>query len=187
MTAFAHDILGQLAQTCPTEAVSSVVDVGLTKLPYFHDKAQTIDSSSVYSETSTEAPRQVHLIGFDTLIRILNPQYYPPQHTLAPLNPFLDRHRLRVTYRTDATWGDRAEQDGYLRDLARGERETEGGKREWADRIQLVDGRKVGEEVISSTKAREAASRGDLKALESLVTDRVFALIAHQRLYRDEE
>ncbi len=64
-----------------------------------------------------------------------------------------------------------------------GDREDEGGKREWADRIELVDGRKEGEEIISSTKVREAAKAKDEKALRRLVTDGVAKWILDERLY----
>jgi hypothetical protein len=33
------------------------------------------------------ALEQVHLTGYDTLIRIFNSKYYPPEHTLKPLRP----------------------------------------------------------------------------------------------------
>lgn len=60
------------------------IDIGVTKKPYFVDKAAAIEESRVYASPL----EQVHLTGFDTLIRILNP-------TLRPLEPFLTHHRLR--------------------------------------------------------------------------------------------
>lgn len=158
------------------------IDIALTKHPYFIDKASAITSSGAYPPQVT----QLHLIGYDTLIRLLDPKYYPPTHTLAPLEPFLGKHRLRVTYRTDADWGDREKQEEYLRRLAGGEREREGGRREWAQRIKLVEGRREGEEVVSSTKVREAAKKGDKEMLGKLVTQGVAEWVLQERLYVDD-
>jgi nicotinamide-nucleotide adenylyltransferase len=158
------------------------IDIALTTHPYFIDKASAIAASGAYPPETT----QVHLIGYDTLIRLLDPKYYPPTHTLAPLEPFLGKHRLRVTYRTDADWGSRERQERYLKSLAEGEREQEGGRREWAQRIELVEGRREGEEVVSSTRVREAAKKGDRDTLRKLVTEGVAEWIMQEKLYVDD-
>jgi nicotinamide-nucleotide adenylyltransferase len=161
------------------EEEQPAIDIGVTKHPIFIDKASTISASGFYPPGAT----QVHLTGFDTLIRILNPKYYPPTHELAPLNPFLSKHRLRVTYRTGDDWGGRAEQDAYLKALADGDREPEGGRREWAERIELVEGRDEGEEVVSSTRVREAVRNGDRDMLQKLVPEGVADWVLHEKLY----
>ncbi|RDW57970.1 nicotinate-nicotinamide nucleotide adenylyltransferase [Aspergillus mulundensis] len=148
----AQEVLTFLESEMPA-ADLPVVDIGVTKKPYFVDKATAIEAAGVYPEGT----RQVHLTGYDTLIRIFNTKYYPPEHSLMPLEPFLSKHKLRVTIRPDDEWGDKAEQEDYVADLARGGRENEGGKREWAQQIQLVEGRRAEERAVSSTKAREAA------------------------------
>lgn len=158
------------------------IDIGVTKHPYFIDKAAAISASGFYPPNTT----QVYLTGFDTLIRILNPKYYPPTHTLDPLEPFLSKHRLRVTYRTDDEWGDRAAQEAYLKALGDGKREAEGGRREWAGKIELVEGRREGEEVVSSTRVREAAKAGDRDMLRKLVPDGVAAWVLQESLYKDD-
>ncbi|THC99864.1 hypothetical protein EYZ11_000676 [Aspergillus tanneri] len=141
------------------------IDIGVTKKPYFVDKAADIDAGSVYPPSL----EQVHLTGFDTLVRIFNPKYYPPEHTLQPLEPFLSHHRLRVTLRPDGEWGGREEQEAFLLTLAQGGREHEGGKREWAQRIQLVEGRRPGGPSVSSTQARQAIENGNPQDLDWLV------------------
>ncbi|KAI9877715.1 MAG: hypothetical protein M1830_003027 [Pleopsidium flavum] len=184
MTIFAEDLRTHLAQKGRLKEGEAVaVDVGVTTEPYFNDKAAAIDDSRAYDPP----PEQVHLTGFDTLVRLLNPKYYPPEHTLTPLEPFLGRHRVRVTYRTGADWGEREEQGKYLRDLKEGRREHEGGKKEWADRFELVEGRADGEEVVSSTRVRDAIKRGDKEALRGLVTDRVREWIMQEELYTEPE
>ncbi|KAI9848212.1 MAG: hypothetical protein M1837_000886 [Sclerophora amabilis] len=178
MTVFASDLLGVLSSTAgPTP----VVDIGVTKFPFFHDKARAISESSFYNPDPP--PEQVHLAGYDTLIRILNPKYYPPSHTLAPLSPFLDRHRLRVYYRPGDEWGGKEDQEEPLRDLAEGRREKDGGRREWASRIDLVGPMSSNEEGVSSTKIRNAIQKGDHEALTTLATKSVADWILQENLY----
>ncbi|KAK2763948.1 hypothetical protein FQN54_009567 [Arachnomyces sp. PD_36] len=177
MSAFAQDLYERLRES--RDSLS--IDIGVTKNPYFIDKAAAISSTGSYPQLV----EQVHLTGFDTLVRIFDSKYYPPEHTLQPLGPFLSENRLRVTLRPDDGWGGREEQEAFLSDLAKGARESEGGKREWADRITLVEGRKEGEDVVSSTKAREAARAQDFDALKKLVTEGVGDWIISQGLYRD--
>jgi nicotinamide-nucleotide adenylyltransferase len=191
MTIFANDLRkayipttsGRSRSSSANEAVEDqpAIDIGVTKHPIFVDKASAISASGFYPPNIT----QVHLTGFDTLIRILNPKYYPPTHTLAPLEPFLSKHRLRVTYRTDDNWGGKAEQEAYLKALADGDREAEGGRREWAERIELVEGRREGEEAVSSTRVREAVKSGDRDMLHKLVSNGVADWVLREGLYAD--
>ena len=162
-----------------------IVDIGVTKEARFIDKARVLEEQVEYSHQGPV--EQVHLTGYDTLIRLLDTKYYPPDHTLKPLEELFEKHRVRVTRRTDDAWGGRGEQDEYVRKIADGQREAEGGKKEWAERIELVEGRKEGEENISSTKVREAAKGRDEQALKKLVTDGVANWILQERLYLEED
>jgi nicotinamide-nucleotide adenylyltransferase len=159
------------------------IDIGVTKQPYFIDKAAAIEASGAYHSSN---PEQIHLTGYDTLIRIFNPKYYPPEHTLQPLGPFLTKHRLRVMMRPDDEWGGREEQQRYLLELAEGGRESDGARREWASRIQLVEGKGVAEDAVSSTRAREAAKKGRREQLETLVSEGVCEYVVTQGLYKEE-
>ena len=188
MTLFAEDLLRSLpAKTARDGGVA--VDIAITIHPYFTDKSKAITASGIYQPdlaTSGEAPiEQVHLVGFDTFIRLLNSKYYPPTHTLTPLQDMFEHHRLRVTYRGDDEWGGWKEQDAYLQDLKDGKREHEGGKNEWADRIQMVEGKKAGERVVSSTKVRKAAQDGDADSLKELCTESVANYALEEKLYID--
>lgn len=89
--------------------------------------------------------------------------------------------------RPDDDWGGKEEQQKYLLDLAQGGREKDGARREWAERIQLVEGKGAGEEAVSSTKAREAAYRGRFEELEGLVPRSVAEYVIAQQLYKDEK
>lgn len=167
----------------------AVVDVGLTKEARFVDKARAIEECGDYSFIDDEGERnifeQVHLTGFDTLVRLLDTKYYPPNYTLAPLEGLFEKHRVRVTRRTGDAWGESEEQDEYMTKLQRGDMEVKGGRREWADRIELVEGRKEGEEIISSTKVREASKERDEMGLMKLVTEGVVRWIHDSNLYVD--
>lgn len=184
------------------------VDIGVTKNPYFHDKAAAIAASGVYhdhpppnQENGEDANRhdkmeQVYMVGFDTLIRLLDPKYYPPSRTsLRALDPFFSTSRIRVTRRAGGDYGrgkggGRELQDEYVRALAAGEREEEGGRVEWARRVQLVGrsgGEEETEEMISSTKVREAMRSGDEEVMERLVPEAVRNFILDQGLYRQVE
>ncbi|ATZ49535.1 Bcpof1 [Botrytis cinerea B05.10] len=124
------------------------VDIGLTSLPYFHDKSAAIEASSLYPPSTTH----IHCTGYDTLIRVLNPKYYPPTHDLSPLIPFLSNHKLRVTYRIDKDCT-KEDQDAYLSKMQH-ELPSLGGKKEWIEdkKIYMASGLEGKE--ISSTKVR---------------------------------
>ena len=190
MTIFAQDLLHSLPAKSTKDGTIEV-DIAITKHPFFIDKCKAITSSGIYQPdpaSFSEVPiEQVHLIGFDTLIRLLDSKYYPPSHTLAPLQGLFEHHRLRVTYRGEDGWGGRQEQDTYLQDLKDGKREHEDGKREWADKIQMVEGKKAGEGTVSSTKVRKAAQEGDVDLLKELCTGGVADYVLQERLYTEQE
>jgi nicotinamide-nucleotide adenylyltransferase len=177
MTLFAHEMLYDVKQQFPL-----LIDVGLAKQPYFHDKAAAIDESGVYSGSL----QQVHLIGFDTLVRIFNTKYYPPDHNLRVLEPFLSEHRLRTTYRTDDEWGSRQEQEQYIQDIADGKRDHEGARREWARQLTVVEGRQKSEDLVSSTLARAAAKKGAAQ-LDKYVMPTVRDWILSEKLYLKDD
>ncbi|KAK1625607.1 hypothetical protein BDP81DRAFT_474107 [Colletotrichum phormii] len=168
------------AETLQEEEEEVEVDLGLTTMPYFHDKSQAISDTGFYAQGGEGEPEQVYLAGYDTLIRICNPKYYSAPSSaegaaaeaVAPirsaLDPFLNRSKLRITMRTDDEWGGEGEQVAYLQSLRDGGLEGVGGRGRWAERVEMVRGREVGEEVVSSTKVREAASAGDDEVLGRL-------------------
>lgn len=188
MSIFAEDLVRSV-QEQDSDArkgpLTLVVDVGVIKTPLYLDKASVIDQSGQYGEKNG-GPEQVHLTGYDSLIRLLDTKYYPPDHTLHPLQSLFSKHRIRATRRIGDKWGGREEQDAYLQALANGDRESEGASKQWVARIDLVDGTSEGEEAVSSTKVRDAAKSRDSEALGKLVTDGVREWILAQNLYLDE-
>ncbi len=178
------------------------VDLGLATVPYFHDKSAALAESEFYNPEGDQdgagETEQVFLVGYDTLIRILNPKYYgPPDSTGQPavvestpmrkaLDPFFARATLRVTMRTDDEWGGAEEQRAYLDGLMRAEGLRKlGGSKDWGNRIEMVEGRGAGADIISSTYARTAAKARAWDQLDSMVTPEVRWWIEWENLYAE--
>lgn len=164
------------------------VDVAITKKPFYMDKAMSIDESKVYAD----GMQQVHVTGYDTIIRIFDSKYYPKDQGLRVLEPFLGKHRLRVCYRVGVGekekvkgGDDRREQERYVEAIGDGSREAEGMKSEWRRMIDLVDDAKS-VEGVSSTEARKCASQGKRKELEEIVGETVAEYILNEKLYDPE-
>ncbi|KAI0878543.1 hypothetical protein GGS24DRAFT_443270 [Hypoxylon argillaceum] len=210
MYAFAQGILAAVAERGAAggsgRAVSGggmeceAVDIAVTTEPYFHAKARAIAMSDFYhgiaeSDQPERAVRiddavkseQVYLAGYDTLIRIFNPKYYPNNSMKASLDPFFAHARLRITMRTDDDWGSAAEQISYLDELRAGKLEEAGGRVEWVDRVDLVQGRKADEAIISSSKVRDTVRRQDWDALGGLVGEDVVGWIRENNLYVNDD
>ncbi|KAI1753043.1 hypothetical protein F4782DRAFT_498155 [Xylaria castorea] len=210
MYAFAQGILAESTVKSTAESGSQsplgadvgceAVDIAVTTEPYFHAKAQAIATSDFYrsieksdgsaSAVSTDnaaESEQIYLTGYDTLIRIFNPKYYPNNSMKASLDPLFALARLRVTMRTDDNWGDAAAQISYLDELRAGKLEEAGGRVEWVDRIEMVQGRNEDEAIISSTKVRDAARAQDWEALRVLVGEDIVSWIRENSLYANDD
>lgn len=193
MQRFSGDILAELESDDPANPSNEdvpVIDVGLTTEPYFNVKSQAIEESGYYHEKDGNGkavgggPTHVHLIGYDTLIRLFDTKYYPPEQSLAVLGPFLEKHRLRVHLRL-GEWGEKEKQDEWIKGLGAGEGgkkgflEEKGGKKEWAERMEIVEPREG--EIVSSSRVREEAKRSG--ELGGLVTESIFNYIEDEKLY----
>jgi nicotinamide-nucleotide adenylyltransferase len=190
MTLFAEDILQTFSplpsspqstsSTSPTNPPIAV-DIGVTTEPYFIDKTRAIDSSS---SAYSSHPAQTHLTGYDTLLRILDPKYYPAATGLSVLAPLFKSHTLEVTLRSGDSWGGRAQQVAFLEKLQNGGFDVPGWRPEWASRIRVVEGtNKDGREIVSSTRARKAAAERDWEALQSLCSESVARYVRDMALY----
>ena len=173
MTLMAND----LNKKYPT----AVVDVGITKEPFFHKKASCIDSAGTYAKM-----QQTHAVGFDSLLRIFDKKYYG-EEGFEVIRPFLEKHKVRATLRTDDEWGDEAEQRGFVNKILDGSREEEGIPKAWGESIELVPGKSAGEVVVSSTQAREAAQVGDRTKLERMVIGEIADYVLDRGLYKDSK
>ncbi|KAI1404439.1 Nucleotidylyl transferase [Hypoxylon fuscum] len=201
MYIFAQDLLSAAAGQ---KSACGGVDIAVTTEPYFHAKAAAITADAFFRGTPSPSssspsslssgpgaegeagvPEQIFLTGFDTLIRIFDPKYYPAGSMAAVLDPFFAHARLRVTMRPDAEWGDAADQRRYLAELKEGGLESVGGRTAWVERIEMREGRGEGEEVVSSTKVRGAVLRKDWDALRALVSEGVAGWIRDEGLYAE--
>jgi nicotinamide-nucleotide adenylyltransferase len=186
------------------EAETLSVDLGLATVPYFHEKSAALADLAFYNGDAADSEEagkteQLFLVGYDTLIRIFNPKYYGPPETTGQfavtegttpmqkaLGPFFSRAKLRVTMRTDDEWGGADEQTAYLEDLLRAEGWSKvGGSRDWGDRIEMVEGRQVGADIVSSTYARAAAKDRNSERLDLMVPPEVRWWIEHEGLYTE--
>ncbi|KAK4101781.1 hypothetical protein N658DRAFT_424822 [Parathielavia hyrcaniae] len=198
---------GQKRNPAETETLS--VDIGLSTAPYFHDKSDALAELAFYSGNDNNgdsvATEQIFLVGYDTLIRILNPKYYYGGSAVGPavvgqaaaaessaeiphpeetamqkaLGPFFSRAKLRVSMRLDKEWGGPEDQTAFVENLLR----AGGVRRGWGDRIELVEGRPAGSDAISSTYARAAAKERDWDKLDSMVPTEVRWWIEREGLY----
>ncbi|KAK5044923.1 hypothetical protein LTR84_010295 [Exophiala bonariae] len=209
MTLMAEDLRGRLSNQDSSQKSQSqqdhppatipVIDIGITKEPYFTDKATSIAQSNIYTPSSPNPEddvEQVHITGFDTLTRIFTSRYYPNSDPpLAALEPFLSRHRIHATIRVESSsandddledeFGTVEKQQGYLDRLAKGGLEGEGLKREWVDQVQLAVDESGEADGVSSTSARECVQGGKIGELGQYVCEGVKEWIVERGLYRD--
>ncbi|KAJ9607511.1 hypothetical protein H2200_007589 [Cladophialophora chaetospira] len=209
MSLAAEDLRNSITELQP------IIDVGITKLPYFVDKASSIKSSNVYQQPDREdgVVEQIHLTGFDTLLRIFTPKYYPDHDPpLSALEPFLKHHQVRATIRVDPNspsenlkdaqkpqsssqsstsvepdFSTIAGQRQYLQEIKDGSLEDEGMKKEWADQVQLEVDESGEAQGVSSTKIRNAVKEGNWDEVTELVGPRVGQWIKDRGLYREEK
>ncbi|ODQ52887.1 Nucleotidylyl transferase [Saitoella complicata NRRL Y-17804] len=150
--------------------------IAVTSYPYFVDKARVI-------RERWPDVNQVWPIGFDTFLRLLDPKYYPNHDLQAGFGDFFTYSRVIAITRPGEKWGEREEQESFLRAIRRGERS--GVPKEWAERIEFeVLDRIRG---ISSTRIREAANAGDEEELGRLLPRGVLEYVVENGLYRDED
>ena len=215
MALAAEDLRSSLSSASSSETQPPIIDIGVTKMPYFVDKAGSIMSSDIYHHPVREdgVVEQVHLTGFDTLLRIFTPKYYadynPP---LSALEPFLKYHRVKATIRVDpdspsenlkdaqkssSSSTENAEdasdfstpsgQKQYLDDMKSGSLEKEGMKKEWAQKVDLVVDESGEAQGVSSTRVRGAVQDGSWKEVEDLVGPMVCEWIKDRKLYLEDD
>lgn len=213
MLAMAQDMHAILGKEAEDRQLDIPIDIGLASEPYFHSKSNAIAASPFYvrmafpsAPDSKTTPDQVFLVGYDTLIRIFDPKYYPASSsstttTTGPppaplpeglpadatpmqiaLTPLMRRARLRVTTRPDDQWGDEDAQRQWVDTIV----EERGGPTEhWAAKIELLSGTYKGSTIVSSTMAREAAQAQDWRRLGEQVGPAVASWVETQKLYSE--
>jgi nicotinamide-nucleotide adenylyltransferase len=143
--------------------------IALSKHPRFVDKAR--DISKVFPDMNT----MVWLVGYDTLIRILDKKYY--QNSLErELGRFWKRNRLVCAIR-----GDDVSERAYVERIKKGE--VEGVPAAWGEYVTVIE--PVGKE-HSSTKARKAAVESRWEELDKVVPMEIAEYIRMENLYKEE-
>ncbi|KPM45579.1 hypothetical protein AK830_g903 [Neonectria ditissima] len=160
------DAMGrQLLEATGTAGVE--IDVAVTTLPYFHDKARAMAQAGVYGTP----PTTTFLAGFDTLERILDGKYYGGaegmQRARGPF--FAGGARLRVTARGGGGTG--AQRAWAAREAG-----------EWAARVEVVEAG-AEEDGVSSSRVREVVRQGG-GGVREMVGEEVEAWIEREGLYR---
>jgi nicotinamide-nucleotide adenylyltransferase len=172
-----HDTLSSGTDEVP-------VDIGLVNIPYFADKAAAIEQTkpAIYAEGT----RQIHVMGYDTIVRLLAPRYYaqfnPPLSALEPL--FGRAHEALVVLRPDGE-SSVEEQMDKVRGLITGKLTKEGFKDEWQALVDMVESKDAAG--ISSTEVRKAAEAHEWDVVESMCTPSVAAWIRDQGLFGNSE
>ncbi|KAK7522185.1 uncharacterized protein IWZ02DRAFT_121908 [Phyllosticta citriasiana] len=191
MTLFAEDLQFEIQKTSKRTAShwSDIsIDIGLTKAPYYTDKTAAITAAQPNPYPSN--PTHVHLIGFDTVTRLLASKYYPAHKPpLSALSSYFEAgHKILVTIRpsdpkdaSSAAFGTTDQQVKYLEGLVNGSLEGEGFKREWAGQISHLIGQEgIG---VSSSRIRKAAQEQGWSELQKLCSPGVAEWVKEMGLY----
>jgi nicotinamide-nucleotide adenylyltransferase len=145
---------------------SSTVLIALTKHARFVDKAKDVALSFPTVE------KVIWLVGFDTLVRILDKKYYPSSLEES-LNEFWERNRLVCAIR-----GEESVERGFVEKMRNGE--VDAVPPLWADYVEIIE--PVGREE-SSTRARNAAAAGRWEEVGIVVPEEIAAYIQRENLY----
>ena len=143
--------------------------VALSKRPKFVDKAKDV------IEAFPKVQEVDWLVGYDTLIRILDKKYYTDSLENS-LSAFWEKNRLICAMR-----GDETVERAYLDTIRAGM--VDGVPKSWARYIKIID--PVGKE-HSSTRARKAVCKGELEELARVVPEDIAEYIRSKNLYREE-
>ena len=169
---------------------------------YEHYKAQVKEveieshrmSALIDYDVDLISPKQTHLVGFDTLTRVLDPKYYDQTEKLAPLSILLGgRHSVRAYRRPEsvssssssATSETQNEEDAFLARLASGQMEEIGAEKSWAERIEVAEVEQG--QGVSSTRVRKLVEEGEDERWKGLVVPGVAEYIRRENLYRGDE
>ncbi|EPS42325.1 hypothetical protein H072_3703 [Dactylellina haptotyla CBS 200.50] len=143
MSLLADEIRDVYAQETSTTDVPRI-DIGITRHARFIDKSEDLYTNYLYPRAQT---RQIWIMGYDTLIRLLDTKYYPPEHTLTPVYDTLlsGRNRILVFGRPGDEFGSDELQREYSENV-------DSRVSERLDMVLADDDKTAG---ISSTKVRK--------------------------------
>ncbi|KAK9456100.1 hypothetical protein V1511DRAFT_532829 [Dipodascopsis uninucleata] len=145
--------------------------------------ARFVDKASAICEKFGPQLEQVYVVGYDTLIRLLDPKYY--QTTVAEaLSKFMATSKVICFARPGDNWGSVREQLKLVNDIKSGSLEPEVPSK-WAARIFIYT---VDDEVnelngISSTTVRNAVKTKKWDIVKDQVPANVMEYIKSEHLY----
>ncbi|OBA18030.1 Nucleotidylyl transferase [Metschnikowia bicuspidata var. bicuspidata NRRL YB-4993] len=157
---FDHRLAMMHRMASSLESLELPVAIGLTKHAKFADKSAAIQAHcSVEPQANYASARLTFLLGFDTLIRVLDPKYYAPASLVDSLNDFMYNTDLFCLTRAD-TGEEFDQQQNYIGRIARGE--FPDIPRLWARNIILTSVQTARESIgfISSSAIRQAYATG---------------------------
>lgn len=158
-----------LARKIEAESSATAL-VTLSKHARFVDKAKDVSISF------PSIKDVLWLVGYDTLIRILDKKYY--SGTLEEsLREFWQKNRLVCAIR-----GDESIERAFVEKIRAGE--VDGVPVSWAEYIKIIE--PVGKN-DSSTRARKASAEGRLKEVRQVVPEEIAAYIEREQLYTREQ
>lgn len=142
---FAQHIFNDYGLTC---------SIGLTNKSLFAEKLTAIFDS--LDSPMKECLKITFLLGFDTLIRLLDPKYYKGEGLEKALGPFFDRASCFVVSRDDGHYSFQS-QKNYITDIRNGKFDGE-VPASWADHIFLESG------TSDSLKISSSSIRANIKS-----------------------
>lgn len=164
------------------ESLKIDVKVGLTNHAKFVDKSKAICSYlSNDKQLSISSIRLSFLVGFDTLIRILNPKYYVPNSLASALGGFFETSDLFCLTRSDDSISLENQFD-YLDSIASGD--IDGVPKHWSSNIFLSHNESLELSKISSSSIRSNISHNNEEWFNKVTPD-IKNYIANEGIYKD--
>ena len=164
------EMMQLLAKRIERTSSSTTALIALSKHPIFVNKAKEVTLAF------PSAKQFVWLVGYDTLIRILDKKYYSGT-VEESLRVFWEKNRLVCAIR-----GDEIVEREYVEKIRRGE--IDGVPRMWAEYVKVIE--PVGKEE-SSTRARAAAAVGRWEELGVVVPEEIAEYLKAEQLYIEKE
>ncbi|KAK9467396.1 hypothetical protein V1512DRAFT_246994 [Lipomyces arxii] len=160
MEKFSHDV--------PARVMNAI-----TTCPRFVDKANAV--ASRFGEVE-----QIYVVGYDTLIRLLDHKYYPGQALEQALGGFMAMCKIVCFIRDSSQYGTAENQTMYVERIRQGR--IDGVPSAWADRISLMSYADHGLSTVSSTAVRQACRTNE--PLHDMVPNGVAEYIRTNKLYK---
>mmetsp|Transcript_2269 Transcript_2269/g.2212 ORF Transcript_2269/g.2212 Transcript_2269/m.2212 type:complete len:268 (+) Transcript_2269:614-1417(+) len=163
------------------ESLKVDVKVGLTNHAKFVDKSNAICSyMNNYKQFSMSNIRLSFLVGFDTLIRILNPKYYVPNSLATALDGFFETSDLFCLTRSDDSIS-LEKQFEYLDSIASGN--IDGVPKHWSSNIFLSHNESLELSKISSSSIRSNVSHHNEEWFNKVTPD-IKNYIVNEDIYK---